>query len=621
MPQKNSKKLQIQNNKKLKVDIKKTQFYDVTAFLKNYLINKKTMQKNTFKKLVSIFAITSIFALNNINTALAFYSDMPETNAYYKEIQELYDAKRLPEYTDNKLNPDSKLKTVDFYELLFTYANVPLSTEINLPFTNTDNKATYAKYLQTAIDFGLIQTDNKTFDINQTITKYQALSTMFKTLGIGVNYFFDQSKFTFKDLDKTSDAAAVAMKALELGITETDKPENFRKSKRITKTEAIDYLYKIYKYSPTATFTIQVTPVQQSNQSTYTSTEKELIDNDAFAKLLSIWDQLKTTYYYKDQINDTDLINGAIKGMVEKANDIYTVYESPTDAEKLLGSLSSKEYEGVGMTIELIDKKPTIIAPFNDSPADKAGLKANDIVLKIDGTDVSDKTLEEITAKIKGKAGTTVKITVLRDNKEKTFSITREKITYKNVYSKTLTKDKKTIGYIQVNVFGADTYSDFVTQASDLLKQKVSGFIIDLRNNPGGYMDSAIQLIGLFTKEKKLAVELKFSDDSIEKYNTDGNGLLAGYKTVVLMNNGSASASEIFAGALKDYNFAKLVGDKSFGKGVVQQLTTYKDGSIFKYTISEWLTPKGTSINKMGITPDLSVTDATKQLDKALEQF
>lgn len=579
------------------------------------------MKKNTLKKLISIFAITSIFAFNSVNTALAFYSDMPETNVYYKEIQELYDAKRLPEYTDNKLNPETRLKTVDFYELLFTYASVPLSTEINLPFTNTDNTSSYAKYLQTALDFGLISADNKIFDINQTITKYQALSTMFKTLGIGVNYFFDQSKFPFKDLDKTSDIAAVAIKALELGITEKDKPENFKKAKRITKAEAIDYLYKIYKYSPTATFTIQVTPVQKSNQSNYSLTEKELINNEAFAKLLSIWDQLQTNFYYKDELNDTDLINGAIKGMVEKANDIYTVYEEPIDAEKLLGSLSSKEYEGVGMSLELIDKNATIVAPFNGSPADKAGLKANDIIIKVDGVDVTTNTLEEITSKIKGKAGTIVKITILRDGKEKTFSVTREKITHKNVSSKTLTKGKKTIGYIQVNVFGADTYSDFVTQANDLLKQKVSGFIIDLRNNPGGYMDSAIQMIGLFSKEKKTAVELKFSDDSIEKYSTDGNGLLAGYKTVVLINNGSASASEIVAGALKDYNLAKLVGDKSFGKGVVQELTKYTDGSLFKYTISEWLTPKGTSINKMGISPDISVTDVTKQLDKALEQF
>ena len=578
------------------------------------------MQKNIFKKFLAIFTITSILSLNTFNTAFAFYSDISESDIYYKEIQELYNAKRLPEYTENKLNPDQKLKTVDFYEILFTYANAPLSTEINLPFTNTDNTASYAKYLQTAIDFGLIQSDMKTFDLNQTITKYQALSTMFKTLGIGVNYFFDQSKFTFKDLKETSDAAAVAMKALELGIKETDKPENFKKSKRITKAEAIDYLYKIYKYSPGSTFTIEILP-NKSSQSNYSLTEKELINNEAFAKLLNIWESLQTEYYYKDKLDDTELINGAISGMVEKANDIYTVYQGPVDAEKLLGSLSTKEYEGVGMSLELIDNNATIIAPFNDSPADKAGLKANDIIIKVDGEDVTEKTLEEITAKIKGKAGTIVKITILRDKKEKTFSVTREKISYKSVSSKTLTKDKKTIGYIQINIFGDETYNDFVTQANDLIEKKVSGFIIDLRNNPGGYMDTAIKLVGLFTKEKKTAVELKFSDDSIEKYQTDGNGLLSGYKIVVLINNGSASASEILAGALKDYNLAKLVGDKSFGKGTVQQLNTYKDGSLFKYTISEWLTPKGTSINKMGIAPDISVTDATKQLDKALEQF
>ncbi len=607
------------------MDIKTIKSYHVAAFFGNYLINTfKHMRNNIFvKKLSAICVIVSIFSLNLTNTALAFYSDVSETNTYYKEVQELYNAKKLPEYPENKLNLDEKLKTVDFYQLLFTYANAPLSTNINLPFTNTDNAANYAKYLQTAIDFGLVKTDDKIFDLDQTITKYQALSIMFKTLGIGANYFFDQSKFTFKDLNKTSETAAIAMKALELGIKETDKPENFRKAKRITKGEEIDYLYKIYKYSPSATFTIQIIPskTSETSQSKYSKTDKELINSDGFAKLLDIWGKLKTQYYYKDKINDTDLINGAITGMVEKANDIYTVYQAPTEAEKLLGSLATQEYEGVGMTLELIDNNITVVSPFNDSPADKAGIKANDIVIEIDGTNVVGKTLEEVTAKIKGKAGTVVKIKVLRDKKEQTFSVTREKISHKSVTSKTLTKGKKNIGYIQVNIFGDDTYNDFVTQANDLIKQKVSGFIIDLRNNPGGYMDTAIQMISLFTKEKKTAVELKFSDNSIQKYDTDGNGLLAGYKTIVLMNNGSASASEILAGALKDYNFAKLVGDKSFGKGVVQQLNTYKDGSLFKFTISEWLTPNGTSINKTGITPDISVTDATKQLDKALEQF
>ncbi|PIZ75161.1 hypothetical protein COY05_04705 [Candidatus Peregrinibacteria bacterium CG_4_10_14_0_2_um_filter_38_24] len=580
------------------------------------------MQKSILKKIIAIIIASSIFSLNTFTTAFAFYSDVPETNTYYKEIQELYDANKLPKYTENKLNPNERLKTLDFYEILFTYAKAPLSTTIKLPFTNTDDSASYAKYLQTALDFGLIKADSTTFDLKQSITKYQALSVMFKTLDIGVNYFFDQSKFIFTDISNTSDAAAVAMKALELGIQEKKTPENFKKSRRITKGEAIDYLYKIYKYSPTAAFTIKITPSKaQPIQSKYTLTQKELINSDNFSKLLEIWDDLKNNYYYKDKIDNTELINGAIKGMVEKADDIYTVYQEPTDAEKLLGSLSTQEYEGVGMTLELIDGNATVISPFNDSPADKAGIKANDIIIEVDGTNIVGKTLEEVTTKIKGKSGTVVKIKILRNKKEQTFKVTREKINYKSVSSKTLTKDKKTIGYIQINIFGAETYGDFVAQANELIKQKVSGFIIDLRNNPGGYMDTAIQLVSLFTKEKKTAVELKFSDGSIDKYQTDGNGLLAGYKTIILINNGSASASEILAGALKDHNLAKLVGDKSFGKGVVQQLNTYKDGSLFKYTISQWLTPKGTSINKMGIAPDISVTDPTKQLDKALEQF
>ena len=185
--------------------------------------------------------------------------------------------------------------------------------------------------------------------------------------------------------------------------------------------------------------------------------------------------------------------------------------------------------------------------------------------------------------------------------------------------------NKKNIAYINVANFGDTTYQEFLEAAKQIVADKnIKGIILDLRNNPGGYIDVAVDMVGLFTDEVKTAVKLKFYDGDISEYKTTGNGLLSGYKTVILINEGSASASEIVAGAMKDYKLATLIGKKSFGKGSVQEVSTYDDGSLFKYTISYWLTPNNNSINKLGITPDKTVENLAtgdKQLDTALAQF
>ncbi|MFH1218799.1 MAG: S41 family peptidase, partial [Candidatus Peregrinibacteria bacterium] len=205
------------------------------------------------------------------------------------------------------------------------------------------------------------------------------------------------------------------------------------------------------------------------------------------------------------------------------------------------------------------------------------------------------------------------------------FEVKRDFILYSSVQYQILqTNSGKNIGYIELWIFDENSTEEFTKAAEALVAEDVDGILIDLRNNPGGFMEDAINIISLFTATEKTATQLLFSDGSKEKFKTTGNGPLAEYETVVLINEGSASASEILAGALKDYGTAKLVGTTSFGKGTVQQLSEYRDGSIFKYTISKWLTPNGTDINKEGIKPDIKVTNTGStdtQLKKALEQF
>ncbi|MBI4975335.1 S41 family peptidase [Candidatus Peregrinibacteria bacterium] len=525
------------------------------------------------KKLVLILTIFFFQLVIGIQSVSAFYSDIQTDYKYYTGIKTLYDKNKLPEFTDNQFHPDDKATTDDLNTLLKFYLG-----------QETGNKSS-----------------------KKPLSKLSALSTIFNTLGIQLDAKINTDTFLFKDIKPTSKNANIAAKSIELGIFEKDK-NIFRAGKRITKGEAAYYLYKVYS-------------APNPSNTTNDKYSQELINNPEFLKLVDVWKILKSDFLYKDKLNDKDLITEAIKGMVESAKDQYTIFEQPTEAKEFLKHLSDNIYEGVGMQVDLIDNSIRVVSPLDNSPAEKAGIKPNDIITEIDGTSVIGMTLDEVAAKIKGLAGTTVKIKVLRDKSEITFEMKREKITQKSIQYKTLDKNNKKIGYIKINTFGTNTYQDFMDAAKSILKESPRGFIIDLRNDPGGYMDTATLIAGLFTKDIKIALNLKSGNGTENKVMTDGNGLLSGYKIAVLINGGSASSSEILAGALKDYGVATLIGEKSFGKGTVQQLEEYQDGSIFKYTIQQWFTPNGTDINGKGISPDIIETNKEQQLIKAEELF
>lgn len=576
------------------------------------------------KYLIGIFAGLTLLLLQTTNV-LAFYSDVPQTNQYYNSIKALYDLGRLPVESDNKFHPDDQLTKGELYKLIITEGMAPLSQTIELPFSDIDKDSPYATYIQTAIDTKILKLlpEQTAFGLNDKVTKVSALSTMFNSLGIGTNYFFSKSDFPFEDITSDSYIAPLADKAAKLNILEPTAPTQFLQNKRITKAEAADYLYKIKQnVQPTMTITLTQTPSTTKNS----TAANDLTSNENFPTLVDVWSTMKSKYLYKDQLNDDQLIYAAIKGMVSEAKDKYTVFDAPSETANILVRLSNK-YEGIGIIIELIDNKVTVITPFNNSPAEKAGVQGQDIITKVNGVSTEGLSLEEVSSMIKGPAKSSVKLTISRAGKEMEFSITRSSITIKRVNSKTLkTTSGQNIAYLSLSDFGQGADLEITNAAKELIKKNPSGFILDLRNNPGGYVDTAVNILSLFTTEAKVAVKMEFVDKHVEESKTEANGLLSGYKIVVLINEGSASASEITAGALKDYGIATLVGKKSFGKGVAQELRTYKDGSLLKYTVSNWLTPNGTNINKQGITPDVIVERGTDpkvdaQLNAALEKF
>ncbi len=337
----------------------------------------------------------------------------------------------------------------------------------------------------------------------------------------------------------------------------------------------------------------------------------------------NVWSYISDEYV-KQPVSETDAFYGSLKGMVASLGDPYSMFLDPSETKEFNFEISGR-FEGIGAEIGTKDGKIVIIAPVPSSPAEKAGLKAGDIVLQIDETDTAGLTVDQAVALIRGEKGSTVKLTIERTGTAEplTLTITRDTIITSSVTSKMLDGN---IAYISLADFSQDTASEFSKAVNGLLLQEPKGLVLDLRNNPGGYLDQAVAVAGEFINNDTVVIE-QFSNGQKRVHKSDGQSRLKDLSTVVLIDGGSASAAEILAGALQDYKVATLVGEQTFGKGSVQDYTEFDDGSSLKITVAEWLTPQGRSINKTGISPDITVSytqaqyDAGQdpQLDKAKE--
>lgn len=325
---------------------------------------------------------------------------------------------------------------------------------------------------------------------------------------------------------------------------------------------------------------------------------------------------------FDGKVDSQKALDGARSGLVASLGDPYTVYLTKTAAQQLSDDLKGN-LSGIGAEIGFRNKMLSVIAPIADTPAAKAGLQAKDVILKIDGKDPSGLTLDEAVSKIRGKAGTKVTLTIVRGNGAPfDVTITRANIT---VASVTWKKDGD-VGIITVSRFGDDTVAKTQQAADELGAQGINKYVLDLRNNPGGYLQAAVGVSSLFL-DNKVVVEERKGGKTTNKLSSSMGGTLVGKPLVVLINGGSASASEITAGALQDQGAAKLVGEKSFGKGSVQEILDLVEGAQLKVTVAHWFTPKGRGIDKLGIAPDVEVKLSTEdvnagrdpQMDKAKE--
>ena len=342
-----------------------------------------------------------------------------------------------------------------------------------------------------------------------------------------------------------------------------------------------------------------------------------------FNQFWEVWDTIKAKYV-KQPVNDADIFYGAIQGMVYGLGDPYSVYFPPKAAGEFAKSLSG-QFSGIGAEIGIKNEQLVIVAPLPESPADKAGVRAGDKILAIDKESTIGMDIDTAVQNIRGPATSTVVLMILRTgwDKPKDFSIHRATL---NIPAVMMEIKPGNIAYLRVMQFNERTPAQFSKHIDEIKAKNVKGIVLDLRNNPGGYLDSAVDMASEWVKESPIVIE-RFSDGQENVHDTIGQHRLVDMKTVVLINGGSASASEIVAGALQDTKTAMLVGENSFGKGSVQDLETLPDGSALKITVAEWFTPNGNSINEKGIMPDVEVkvdystvqVGEDKVLEKALE--
>jgi carboxyl-terminal processing protease len=317
---------------------------------------------------------------------------------------------------------------------------------------------------------------------------------------------------------------------------------------------------------------------------------------------------------YVEETKPKDLVYGAIKGMLGSL-DPHSAFMSPEQFKEMQVDTKG-EFGGLGIQIGVKDGMLTVIAPIEDTPAYKAGIKAGDKIIKINNEFTKDMSLHDAVSKMRGTPSSSVKITIIREGWKETkdFTIVREIIKIKSVKSKLI---EDSIGYVKINQFQEQTSSDLSSAIEKLTQQNITALILDLRNNPGGLLNSAVDVSSQFLQSGRLVVFIKDRKGEKIEYRSSMNKLNTNIPMVVLVNQGSASASEIVAGALKDWNRAVIIGTQTFGKGSVQSVVPLGDGSALRLTTARYYTPKGVSIQTTGITPDIMVKPEVKEGEKS----
>lgn len=352
-----------------------------------------------------------------------------------------------------------------------------------------------------------------------------------------------------------------------------------------------------------------------SGQTVHADPEKEV----DITLLWSVWRLLSKHYVAPEKLETKTMVFGAVSGMVSAIGDPYTLFMTPQDT-KMFESALSGTLEGIGAQLDLKEGRVIVVAPLKSSPAEKAGLQPKDRIVTVDGKSLEGLSLENVVGLIRGPKGTSVRLEILRGNKSVPLKITviRDAIHIPSVESKVIATATGSIGYIALNQFGDDSVLEIKKAIQAFPSTGLKGIVLDLRFNGGGYLDGAVDLVSMFVKSGTV-VTVARRDGEPEVHHATGSPILPDLPLVVLINGGSASASEITAGALQDDKRATIVGTQSFGKGTVQEIIELPGGSSLRVTVAHWLTPSGHDLGKKGVTPDIVIERTPEEMQSGYD--
>jgi carboxyl-terminal processing protease len=560
-----------------------------------------------FSKKWLLRALASVvLGITVLAPCLMAYDDIPGDSPYFYAIEYL---RKNDVFQGTKLfKPDSIVTKAEFISYLVKLNSPKFKKEakVKLPFKDTVNSAWYAPYLAEAVRVGIMTGNEGIINPDQPISVVDALTLLFHSRSIPIPRRY-VGAVSYTDLQRSEYAKAMVMRSIELGIVTPQRDDWFGLYRKMTRAETALMIYKmdlVDLRDPDAGLGSAATDSQ-------------------LAKVNNAWKILLSGYVGKDTLDKSKLADAAIKGMVDTLGDPYSVFMDENQNQAFSDEIGG-QFEGIGAYIELKDNKDiAIVSPIKDSPAFKAGIKAGDIIRKVDDFDTKGASLVDVVTHIKGPKGTTVRMTLERDGQTVILDVVRDVVVVKSLEYEVVGNGK----YMHIHLisFNENLLNDFKDVVDIVLgNPDIKGLVLDVRDDPGGLLDAAVGVLGYLLPNNSVAVNIQSNFYNYSQ-NTQGAGELSKYPMAILVNKGSASASEIVAGALKDYGAATVIGETTFGKWTVQEVNYFSDGSSIKLTIAKWLTPQLHSIQKNGITPDIAVTAGTDgsdpQMDRAIEEL
>ncbi len=585
-------------------------------------------------KLLTIF-ILNVFL--STNTTFAF-RDVTERSSAYKSVNDLIERGIMEDGAFFRASDNMPLGY--FWELVlrdrgFDTSMVDQSVELPPNISETDP---LAPYLRELISEGVIN-GNKDFEKNASVRRIEAIKILIKSKNIveprhvsemfrskvkgvspiakylnPVEAAYASQIIENKDIDKLRPYDLVTREELVRWIYNWHK-NGEKKISSLGDPKKDDSVYPQYPYEKRLNKTLR-TPKEEKAKILIESLFGMPAQNQELAVLNEVLNQINEKFKFQEKLDEKkkeDMLNKAVVKMVETLDDKYSIYVEPEKAKEFKDSLTGN-FEGIGAYVEMVDKLFTITAPIKGSPAEEAGMNAGDVVTKVDDVDIAGMSVGDIIDKIKGPAGTAVKLSIKREEQLREITVIRGKITIPALKLEW----KNGIPIVGMHQFSKDTGAQLERMLKlEVLPKNPKGIVFDLRNNPGGFLTAAVNVGAIFLEKDKEVFSAEYKDKK-EIFKAKKDGVLANYDKpmVFLQNKGSASASEILTATIQDYGIGTIMGTKSLGKGTVQEIISFVNGGSLKLTVAKWLSPKGRWINEIGVLPDVEVADPTDEEKK-----